>query len=153
MDETKGLGVVDYWPWSEGENTCVPCVFVIVSAVLTFCDRTCPLDESNQKFFIRDMFGRLAMLHVDTTGVPTLVLRRGKSYDLVTMISGQAPANYLTRIRPSVLYHTLAQGDSQLLRIIPLVVSNLDSLTQEMMHLQKFLTVHGTCLAWAKGTW
>ena len=64
-------------------------------------------------------------------------------------------ANYLTRQAVCLVSHfgPACQGDSQLLRIIPLVVSNLDSLTQEMMHLQKFLTVHGTCLAWAKGTW
>ncbi|KAL4064854.1 CPSF A subunit region-domain-containing protein [Scleroderma yunnanense] len=96
----KARAVVN-WPWSE------------VTA-------TCTLDESNKKFLIGDKFGRLAMLHVDTTGVPFLTL--------VALGEASSPTT-LTYLTNQVVYLGSHFGESQLLRINPFVVSNSNSFT------------------------
>jgi len=65
-------------------------VFSSSSASFSLSVTRCTLDELNQKFLIRDMFRRLAMLHVDTTGVSLSTGTRPSERqvdDLVTMIS------------------------------------------------------------------
>lgn len=81
---------------------------------------SCALDESNTKFLIGDMYGRLAMLHVDVA--------EGFSLTLVALGEASSPTS-LTYLDNQVVYLGSHYGDSQLLRISQTPVSSLDAPT------------------------
>lgn len=81
---------------------------------------SCALDESNTKFLIGDMYGRLAMLHVD--------IAEGFSLTLVALGEASSPTS-LTYLDNQVVYLGSHYGDSQLLRISQTPVSSLDAPT------------------------
>ncbi|OSX59780.1 hypothetical protein POSPLADRAFT_1048255 [Postia placenta MAD-698-R-SB12] len=87
------------WPWSE------------ITA-------WCPLDDDGRRFLLGDAYGRLAMLAFDET--PGLVL---------IPVGETSPATTLSYLASQVVYVGSHFGDSQLLRIHPTPIANVDSET------------------------
>ncbi|KAF8895272.1 CPSF A subunit region-domain-containing protein [Infundibulicybe gibba] len=98
--EKKPTGSVD-WPWSH----------------VTAC---CGLDQTSLRFFIGDMYGKFAMLSLDSLADHGLLL---------IPIGETSPATTLTYLTNQTLYVGSHLGDSQLIQVSTTPVSSLGSPT------------------------
>ncbi|KAH7910836.1 CPSF A subunit region-domain-containing protein [Hygrophoropsis aurantiaca] len=103
-DRKKKVRAIIEWPWAE------------VTA-------WCPIDERGQRFFLGTKFGQLAMLSVNPDC--------GNDATILTLfaLGETSPPTTLTYITNQITYLGSHLGDSQLLKINPTPVSNLESRT------------------------